>query len=249
MPNLEACTFTFVLENDVENELVEAILISSFITKSRPVDAEMWAKKFEYLAGRFNMKLKVEIHQVEEPAGGGVGPTLEARDALQILEQKENRPLDLEKRALGLATSLLELCMQDLSHEQKKVVHEQYGSAENWAKQLLVSGAALEKMKEIIAAQKGDPDVRSTDLKGGKFAWNYEAPRSGTIKEVHNHNISLIAKLLGAPEYKRAGMDVFVKRGQKVKKGERVAIFYGETNKRVKEAIYSLELFPIFVIK
>jgi AMP phosphorylase len=139
--------------------------------------------------------------------------------------------------------------MQDLPVEKKKEVIEQYGTAENWARQLLMSGAAHAKMKEIIAAQKGDPDVKSTDLKGGKFAWDYTAHKSGTIRQVNNHNISLVAKLLGAPNYKRAGMDVFVRRGQKVKKGDKLALFYGETSKRIKEAIYSLELFPIFEIK
>ena len=231
------------------NHVVIEIPYGKTVKVHREEEALLWAKKFEYLAKRFNVNLKVVIDKVDEPAGGGVGPLLEARDALRVLEQTENRSMDLEERALGLAGTLLDLCMEDLSRARKKEIKAKYKTGYEWAKDLLITGAAHKKMSEIIQAQEGNPEVKSTDLKPAKFAWDYESPKTGKIISVNNKNVSLLAKILGAPKDKKSGMDVFVKKGQTVKKGEVLATFYGETKYKLKETIDSLDLFPIFTIE
>src|SRR3989344_6525537 len=67
-------------------------------------DAQVLKDKFEYLARKFNIRIKVLIHKTDEPAGRGIGPVLETREALRVLQQKPNRPLDLEQRSLNIAT-------------------------------------------------------------------------------------------------------------------------------------------------
>lgn len=104
-------------------------------------------------------------------------------------------------------------------------------------------------MQEIIKAQGGKSDVKSTDLKPAKFAWDLKAEKSGKIVEINNKNVSLLAKLLGAPGDKKAGMDIFVRDGKAVKKGDLLATFYGETKYKLSETIDSLEMFPIFNIE
>lgn len=228
------------------NHVVIEIPYGKTVKVHRETDAQMWANKFEMLAKRFNINLKVVIDKVDEPAGGGVGPLLEARDALRVLEQADNRSSDLEERSLKLTGTLLDLCISDQPAGRKKEIKEKYSNGYEWAKDLLVSGAALAQMKKIIKAQEGNPEVTSTDLKPAKFAWDYKAPRSGKITAIDNMNISKLAKLLGAPADKKAGMDVFVRKGQTVKKGEVLATFYGETRKKLSAAIESLELLPMF---
>lgn len=212
-------------------------------------DAQLWAEKFETLAKRFHIKLKVSIDKVDEPAGGGIGPLLEARDALRVLEQTDDRSLDLEERALGLATMLLELCLEDATEARKSEIKTKYNTIADWAKDILVSGAAHKKMTEIIAAQGGNEKILAKDLKPAKFAWDYKAEKSGKIVEINNKNVSLLAKLLGAPQDKKAGMDIFVRDKMEVKKGDKLATFYGETKYKLSETIDSLELFPIFEIQ
>ena len=56
-------------------------------------DAESVAKKLERLARQFKIKTVVDINEMLEPAGRGIGPILEARDVLWVLEQDKDRPL------------------------------------------------------------------------------------------------------------------------------------------------------------
>src|SRR5258706_6729315 len=70
-------------------------------------DAKILKEKFLYIAKKFNIKLNALIHETEEPAGRGIGPALETRESLRVLEQSHLRPLDLKARAVNLAGALL----------------------------------------------------------------------------------------------------------------------------------------------
>ena len=47
-----------------------------------------------FLAKKFKIKMRVLIHKTDEPAGRGIGPVLEIRESLRVLEQTKDRPLD-----------------------------------------------------------------------------------------------------------------------------------------------------------
>lgn len=212
-------------------------------------DAKILGNKFKFLARKFNIHLEPFIHRVHEPAGGGVGPLLEARDAMMVLEQHPERPMGLEKRAVQLCEMLLEMCLKDDTAERKKMVQEQYGgSVKKWVEDILQSKKALEKMKEIIEAQKGDGGITSDKMKPAKYAWDLKSDKTGEITEVNNMNITLLAKLLGAPEDRKAGMYVYKRKGEEVKKGEIIATFYGESKYRITETIDSVDMFPIMKV-
>ena len=70
-------------------------------------------RKFRNLAKRFDIKMEVLIHNTEEPGGRGIGPILETRESLYVLEQSRHSGPDLEARSINLAGSLLELCLAD----------------------------------------------------------------------------------------------------------------------------------------
>ncbi len=210
-------------------------------------DAEILKNKFEKLAKRFGIKIRVFIHKTDEPAGRGIGPVLEIREALRVLEQTENRPLDLEERALNLAGILLDLCLEDAAKTLQAEIKNNFGNGRNWASYLLSTGKAHEKMKEIIKAQSGNPDITSVKLKLGKNSYQIIAKASGTIKKVHSKNATIIAKILGAPNDKKAGIYMEKKIGDKVKKGETLYILYSEKENSLKEAKDSLQHFPILL--
>src|SRR3989338_8049525 len=130
-------------------------------------DAEIIADKFRMLAKKFNIKIAVDINQALEPAGHAVGPALEARDVLKVLEQRPDRPFILEAKALRLAGKLLDLCLADTKIKEKI-------SGEETAREILRSGRALKKMKEIIKIQGGDPSVSSYTVPLGKFKFEVE---------------------------------------------------------------------------
>src|SRR4029079_12241640 len=85
-------------------------------------DAEQLKEKFLDLARRFHIKMRVLSHRTDEPAGKGIGPVLEVRESLRVLQQKRNRPLDLEVRSLNLAGNLLDICLRDSSVEKRQEI-------------------------------------------------------------------------------------------------------------------------------
>jgi AMP phosphorylase len=208
-------------------------------------DAELVAKKFEYLADRFNVKLYVHIHKTEQPAGRGTGPLLETKEALMVLEQKTNRSMDLENRAITLASILLKLCLKDAPEKTKDYVKKNFGTSEKWAKHILSEGIALKKMKEIIKVQGGNSAIISEQLKPGKYHYEVLAKRTGLVKRINSRNISILAKILGAPKFKKSGIYLNTKIDERTKIGEPMYTFYSETDYHLKEAKESLKHFPI----
>jgi putative thymidine phosphorylase len=208
-------------------------------------DAEYIKAKFLFLAKKFKIRLRVLIHRTDEPAGKGIGPILEIREALRVLEQTKDRPLDLEIRAMNLASNLLELCLADSPKELRDSIKQIYGNAYGWAIDILQSGRALEKFKQIIKAQGGNPNVNSKALKLGKYVFEEKADKNGIIKEINSKNVTSIAKILGAPKQKAAGIYLNKKINEKIAKGETIYTLFSENVYNLKEGKESLLNFPI----
>jgi len=208
-------------------------------------DTQYIKNKFLYLAKRFKIKMRVLIHRTDEPAGKGIGPVLEIRDALRVLEQTKDRPLDLEVRSMDLASNLLEICLEDGSKELRNSIKQIYGNAYGWATDILQSGRALEKFKQIIKAQGGNPNVSSKTLKLGKYDFGDKADKSGVVKDINSKHITIIAKILGAPKQKSAGIYLNKKIGDKITKGETIYTLFSENVYNLKEGKESLINFPI----
>ncbi len=208
-------------------------------------DAEILKKKFEYLAKRFDVKICVVIHRTDEPAGKGIGPVLECRESLRVLQQKKERPLDLEVRSLNLAGNLLNLCLLDSPKDLQEKVKKEHGNAIGWATHILQSGKAFEKMNEIIKAQGGKVIKDSEDLKVGAHDYTVRAEKGGKVKHIVSKNATIIAKILGAPSIKVAGIYLHKKIGEKVEKGEILYTLYSNSMYNLKEAKGSLQHFPV----
>jgi len=202
-------------------------------------DALLVKKKFEALARKFGITIEVDINKTREPAGVGIGPVLEAIDVLKVLEQHASRPMELEKRSLRLAGKLLDMCY--------KTTGEKINGGEE-AIRLLESGEALKKFREIIKAQQGNPDIRWQDIKKAQYHKKIVAQESGTINQVNNYNLNAIAKVLGAPTDKQAGLELHVKRGDTVTKGDILYTIYASHEHNIREAVETIIPFPIYRI-
>lgn len=212
-------------------------------------DAQVLKEKFEHLAKRFKIKIRVLIHKTDEPAGRGIGPVLEARESIRVLQQKTNRPLDLEIRSLHLAGNLLDICLSDSSKKLQTEIKGKYGNAIGWATYLLESKKAWQKMQEIIKAQGGNPNIDSEDLLPGKYSLIVAAHKSGIIKKINSQNITILAKILGAPVEKKSGIYLNKKIGEKVDQHTTICTLYSESVYNLKEAKESVSSFPIFTIE
>lgn len=203
-------------------------------------DAEKVAHKFKILGERFNMKIIADINETLEPPGRGVGPALEARDVLLVLEQKKDRPLKLEAKALRLAGKLLGICFSDAKIDK---------NGEEEAKRILTTGMAMKKFRELVKAQKGNDQLSSDALKIPSHRKEIISVSSGKIKDINNFNLNSVAKVLGAPTDKYAGIYLLKKLDESVNKKEPMLIFYSSDRYRLKEAEVTLMNFPIYEIE
>lgn len=206
-------------------------------------DAEIISEKFTFLAKKFNIKVAIDINQALEPAGHGVGPALEAIDVLKVLGQKPDRPFILEAKALRLSGKLLDLCMIDSKSQFKGQ------SGEELAREMLTSGKALAKMKEIIKEQGGNQHIGADDIKSGKFKYEVPSLKKGVITSFNNHNLTIIAKILGCPADKQAGIYLEMRIDERVDKNDILCVLYSSDKWRLKEAMETLSYTPIYKIE
>lgn len=185
-------------------------------------DVHMIQKKFESIAEKFGIKIKVVTRHAIGPDGRGIGPVLEAIDLLKVLLQRDDRYLPLEDVSLMLAGELLELC-----GEAKP------GKGYEKAKKELQSGRAYKTFQKIIAAQGGNPNVQPEDLRPGQYQCDITADHDGVVTDIENHLIKDLAHSLGAPNIKSAGIYLHKQVGETVSKGEKLFTIYSTSDKRV----------------
>lgn len=219
------------------NHLILDIPWGSTMKIRHKKDAELIVKKFIEIGNHFNIKITPYINHAQEPAGYGIGPYLEAIDVLRILEQHEDRPLELEQKALIIAGHLLDICYET-DNSQKQ------GLAE--AKNLLKSGKALQKFQEIVHAQGGKAGITTKDLRSNAFHIDIPHAESGTIKEVNNYHLNALAKVLGAPKDKFAGVLLHHKIGSIVRKQDKAFTLFSTSKNHIKEAEQTLDAFPVY---
>jgi len=192
---------------------------------------------FLYLAKKFNIKIKINVKKTMGPVGRGIGPCLEARDVMRVLQQTENRPKDLERKAVQLAGDLLELVGKAKKGTGKKVALES-----------LRSKNALKKMREIIKAQGGNSKIDSEEIPLGKISYKLKSTKSGFVQSIHNKNLNKICRLLGASLTKEAGVYLNKSLGEKVKKGDVLSVFYTNSEQRLILARHSLKKMELYKI-
>jgi AMP phosphorylase len=198
-------------------------------------DARALGREFVELGEKFGVKVECGITYGEQPVGHTVGPALEAREALEALGGKG--PTSLIEKSTALAGVLLE--MSGITAR---------GQGQSMAKEILTSGKALKKMREIIEAQGGDPSVKPEDIHLGEHRFKILSPADGYVVSVDNEAIKSIARAAGAPIEKGAGINLNAKRGYIVKKGEPLIEIFAESEGKLSEAqALAMKLEPITV--
>ena len=191
---------------------------SAKVTKRK---AEQLRIKFFHLAKKFDLKLNVVLTDGNEPIGRGIGPALEIKGIIDVL-QRNNPPKDLENKSVMLAGKLLEL-----SGKAKK------GKGIKMAQKILDSGKALKKFEQIIKAQKGD----LKKIPKPRFSHNIIAKKRIKIKHLDNKLINRLARYAGSPEDKTAGLYLHTKKGHITKKGETIISIYSNSKEKLEHAV------------
>lgn len=199
-------------------------------------DGRKLARDLINMGERLGMNVECALTYGSSPVGRTVGPALEVKEALKVLETM-NGPNSLIEKSAVLAGILLE--MGGVAAK---------GHGHDLALETISSGKALAKMKEIIEIQGGDPNVTSSDIVVGEHTAELRAPTNGYIIEFDNKRLVEIARLAGAPNDKGAGVLIHKKRGEPVKKDQPILTIYAEKDWKLSNAISSaLRQLPIIV--
>ena len=170
-------------------------------------------KLFEYTGDHTGLQLEVIITDGRQPIGRGIGPVLEARDVMLILNNHPDAPADLREKALQLSGRILEFD-PDVRGGQGYVI----------ARDILYSGRALAKMEAIIQAQGDTPGTAAP----GYLRKPVLAGSSGNITHIDNLQMAHIARLAGAPLDPGAGVDLHRKIGEPVSQGDPLYTIHAE---------------------
>ncbi|MDN0073514.1 thymidine phosphorylase family protein [Crenobacter sp. SG2303] len=174
--------------------------------------AERLTNRLIAVGTRLGLRVKVRQSDGRQPVGRGIGPSLEARDVLQVLNNDPQAPQDLVERALALAGDVLEL--------GDAVA---LGGGLVLARDTLESGLAWKQFQAICAAQGGLRAVPQAPL-----CHLVDAPRAGVVGAIDNRVLARIAKLAGAPQSKAAGVDLLVKLAEPVERQQPLYAIHAE---------------------
>lgn len=170
--------------------------------------------------GRHTVAIVTDMGQ---PLGYAIGNALEVREAIDTLQGKG--PQDLEQLCLTLGAHMLLLA---------KVV-DNWEQGCNKLKELIADGSALEKFKEIVRAQGGDPTVidRPDYLPGAAHQIEVKAQTAGFVQAIEAESLGVAATILGAGrETKESVVDPAVgivvrkKTSDRVEAGEVLAVIH-----------------------
>ena len=184
-------------------------------------DAQELARDFIDLGANLDMNIQCAITFGEQPLGYCIGPALEAREALTTLMGRG--PRDLLEKAVNLSGILLE--MVGLKNGRRIALES------------VKSGKAVEKMREIIEVQGGDPKIMPQDIHVGPFKAKVASAKKGYIMWINNRDIAHIASEAGAPKEKGSGIMLNVKLGDKVKRNDPLFTIYAERESKLEDAL------------
>jgi len=229
-----------ILGLDIEPQLISSILSKKISSGSKYIlidipygkgskietkkQAENLGRKFQKISKHFNLKLKVLYTNGSQPIGNGIGPILEILDVISVLQDKVSAPKDLKEKSINLASELMSLCK--IKNSKQK------------AREILQSGKAYEKFKQIINTQNNSNDFeeRIAKLKLGGFKRIIKAKKTGKIIHIDNKGINSLCRILGTPETKSAGVYLYKHLG-KIKKNEKILTLYSESKERIRDAM------------
>ena len=192
-------------------------------------DAVELAKTMVHIGQCAGKKVEALITGMEQPLGNAIGNAVEIQEAIDTL--KGNGPGDLVDLVLELGSVMLVVAGIESSSSAARRILEK-----NIARK-----KGLEKLGQLITAQGGNPEViENTDLlPRPKTKIEIKAGTSGFIEKMDALEIGMASRLLGAgrkiksdPIDLSIGIVLKKKAGDRVDKGQTLAVFYSDGDKQ-----------------
>ncbi len=195
--------------------------------------ARALAEKMVAIGKAAGRNMAAILTNMDIPLGFAVGNALEVKEAVAVLEGKG--PRDLTEVSLALASEMISLALGE-THEQAYII----------AKDAIMSGAAKEKLCQMVRAQGGDVSYIEDTSRFPRAETVYQvvSPYDGYIAHMDAEKIGMASSILGAGREKKgdaldmtAGVVLSRKTGDLVKKGDILAELHTSTREdHIEEA-------------
>ena len=187
--------------------------------------AESLSRRLQAVGAALGLEVRIECADGTQPVGRGIGPALEARDVLDVLQNTSSAPDDLRERAVRLAAAVLELAAAAPANQGRML-----------AQAVLTDGRAWRKFQAICNAQGGMRDPPCAPL-----THVVHAPTRANIAGFDNRRLARLAKLAGAPIDKAAGLDLHVRIGDRVERGQPLFTVHAQSRGELTYALDYLD--------
>ena len=191
------------------------------------------AKEMVEIGTAMNRETIAIISDMDEPLGSAVGNSLEVIEAIEAL--KGRGPKDFMKLCETLGSYML---------VSSKIAND-YEDGVRRIKEALDSGAALEKFKEFVANQGGNPNVADdySLLPNASNIVEIKSDKTGFIDKIEAEAVGVSAMILGAGRETKddeldlsAGIVLKKKVGDFVNEGETLALMHFNRENKFEDA-------------
>ena len=178
------------------------------------------------------------ITDMNQPLGRAVGNSIEVMEAIHTLQGEG--PDDITELSLPLAGYMIYAGEKATSPEQGREL----------AERALASGQALIKFEQFVEAQGGDPGIAKQPDRLAEETGKTElrAKETGIINGIQARSIGMASQHAGAGREKiedpidpTAGILLHKKVGDKVEKGDLLAVIYGTSAEKRAKAVIEAE--------
>jgi pyrimidine-nucleoside phosphorylase/thymidine phosphorylase len=187
---------------------------------------------------RLDKRVQALITDMNQPLGFAIGNALEVMEVSQTLQNAG--PSDLAEISIELAARMIFLGKQAPSLEDARIL----------AERKLVDGSGYRKLKQVIQAQGGNPQVldRFELLPNATGVREITSPRAGYVSAIDAEYIGRASAMIGAGRDKKedlidpaVGLILEVKTGQRVDAGSVLCRLYHTREDKLEEAAELVE--------
>ena len=218
--------------------IVLDVKVGSGAFMKKQVDARRLAQMMVGIGRRVDKRVQALITDMNQPLGYAIGNALEVMEVSQTLQNAG--PADLTRLSLELAARMIFL------GKITKTLDE----ARELAQQKLLDGSGYRKLKDVIAAQGGNPQVldKFELLPNATGAQDISSSRGGYVSAIDAELIGQASSMIGAGRNTKedsidpaVGVILEVKVGQKIDADTILCRIYHTTSDNLEEAAELVE--------
>lgn len=218
--------------------LVLDVKVGSGAFMKQQVQARRLAQMMVGIGRRADRRVQALVTDMNQPLGFAIGNALEIMEVSQTLQNQG--PEDLVRLSLELAARMIFL------GKITKTLDE----ARELAQVKLLDGSGYRKLKDVIQAQGGNPQVldRFELLPNATGAREITSPRAGYVTAINAEYIGTASAMIGAGRDTKddsidpaVGVILEVKTGSKVEAGSVLCRIYHTSEDRLEEAAEIVE--------